>query len=202
MAFTNYSYQNQFVITFPQIVMEQVQAIQKIYSKELRNGDKILKNAIGEQIIEGEDTRYSFLQAVEMFGSLLYPYFIENASEDYKGISKEEFDNYCDLLDKELIEFLEDKDFQKLAKQVFFIEDNKSIADIIKEDEVKRNQLNLFFLNYKIKESRKIFRRLVQLFYDNDFLTTTGFSDSANVGGTEAYDESSDGSLEFSDIED
>jgi hypothetical protein len=183
-------------ITYQMIVMEQVQIIQKIYSKELRNGDKIFKNAIGEQTIEGEDTRYSFLQAVEFFGDLLTPYFIEG-TETYTGIKLPEFLAYSDLLDKELITMLEDEKFLKEIKKVFFLDKDEKIENKIKTDEKFRNQLNLFFLNYKIKEARRIFRRLVELFKEHDFLTTQGYVDQEDE--SMVYDEARDGDLRMVD---
>jgi hypothetical protein len=79
-------------LTYQQIVMKQITIIQKICSRELRDGEKTIKNLIGEQTIEGEDTRYTFLQSVELFGSLLSPYF-------GKSEVKEEFDEFCYLFD-------------------------------------------------------------------------------------------------------
>lgn len=193
------SYQNNyktFNMTFPQIVMQQVLIIQNIYSHELRDGDKILKNALGEQVIEGEDTRYSFLQAVEFFGSLLTPYFIEG-TDKYKGIRIGEFNAYCELLDKELVEILKDETFLKTVKKVFFLEDKIKVEDKVKNDEKFLNQLNLFFLNYKIKEGRRIFRRLVELFHEHDYLATQGYVDQASNYDT--YDDEVDGDLTMFD---
>jgi hypothetical protein len=184
------TYTGKFELTFPFIVLQQIQIIQRIYSMELRDKEKIFKNNIGEQVIEDEDTRYSFLQSVEMFGSLLYPYFISN--DNYKGIKKEEFEEYCDLLDKELVEIIDDDNFKKIAKNVFFIKKEESIYDKIKNDASFKSQLNAFFLNYKIKEARKVFRRLIGLFKEHDFLANKYYTDSADVDSSDVYDESKD----------
>jgi len=189
---SSYQYFGNQPVTYPQIVMQQIQVIQTIYSKELKDGDKILKNALGEQVIEGEDTRYSFLQSVEMFGALLEPYFIVGTKE-YKGIRMEEFDKFCELLDKELVEIISDEEFQKLIKKIFFLKDGEKINDKLKSDEHFRNQLNLFFLNYKIKEARRVFRRLIKLFEENDFLASSGYNDSADEDSSMVWDESKDG---------
>jgi len=182
------------LITFPQIVMEQIQIIQKIYSKELRDGDKILKNALGEQIIEGEDTRYSFLQAVETFGSLLFPYFITNIKDPFK--------KYCELLDKEIIEIIEEEEFSNAAIKVFMLDKNINLIEKIKADEKFRSQLNLFFLNYKIKHARHMFRKLIQLFKDNDFLSNEIYTDSEVDSSSMTYVDKGDDDLVFTDEDD
>jgi len=181
-------------LTYPQIVMNQVKIIQSIYSKELRDGEKILKNALGEQVIEAEDTRYSFLQSVEMFGNLLEPYFIEG-TEKYKGIRKEEFNTFCELLDKELVEILEVDDFVERARKIFFIDEDEDLMNKAKNDSAFKTQLNTYFLNYKIKEARRIFRRLIKLFEENDFLASQGYAD-AEEDSSMIYDESVDGPLD------
>jgi hypothetical protein len=183
------------VVTFPQIVMEQIKKLQEIYSKELRDGDKILKNVLGEQVIEGEDTRYSFLQAVECLGILLAPYFIAARNNE------ELFTAYSSLLDKELVEFLTDENFSSRAKLVFNIPKNVSLIEKAKQDDKFMNQLNLFFLNYKLQEGRKIFRMLVQLFKDHDFLSVETFTDSQLVNDSMSYIDEGDEKLKFPDEE-
>ena len=96
-------YYNESKITFQQLVMEQIKRIQDICAKELRDGEQILKNALGEQVIDAEDTRYSFLQSVELLGSMLRPWF-GNIMEDENGDDR--FDQFCDYYNVELIEKL------------------------------------------------------------------------------------------------
>ena len=187
-------------ITFPQIVMEQIKIIQTIYSKELRDGDRVLKNALGEQLIEGEDSRYSFLQSIELFGSLLTPYFIEG-SKTYTGIKYPEFEKYCELLDKELVEILQDDDFKKLITKVFYISPDENLIEKIKKDESFRTQLHIFFLNYKIKEARRVFRRLIQLLKEHDFLASQSYTDG-DFDSSNVYDEEKDGPLEWTEDDD
>ena len=166
------AYHNEIKITFPDLIINQIQIIQKICSKELRDWDKILKNALGEQVIEGDDTRYSFLQSVELLGSMLSPYF---------GKSEIKFSDYCTYCDTELIELLENKDFKTKLKEIFDIEDVKKIRD----NEVLQNQVNIFLLNDKIKEGRKIFRELIKIFKDNSFLGEETYGDNAAKGKEE-----------------
>ena len=46
-------YSQKETYSFPQTVFKQIQIIQEICKKELRDGDKIIKNLVGEQMIEG-----------------------------------------------------------------------------------------------------------------------------------------------------
>ena len=176
-----YSYDSK--TTFPDLVMEQIKIIQKICSKELRDGDKILKNALGEQIIEGDDTRYSFLQSVEVLGSMLSPYF---------GNSDIKFTEFCEYYDAELIEVLDDKNFIKKLDEIF-----GKTPDNVKSDETVRSQVNIYFLNDKIKEGRKMFRELIKIFKNNNFLGDKAYGDSgSNIGSLDAVDDSEEDILE------
>jgi len=163
------NYYDNSKITYPQLVMEQIKKIQEICAKELRDGNKIVKNLIGEQIIEGEDTRYSFLQSVEMFGSLLSPYFPKTESD--KVVTN--FQDFCDLYDMELNEALEDDEFLALVKKAFNVKNKEDI-----ETKKLTNEVNIYFLNMKIKEARKMFRELVKLFKDHDFLAEASYGDT------------------------
>lgn len=165
------AYTPDFILTFPQLVMKQIERIQDITSKELRNMDKTLKNALGEQVIESEDTRYSFLQAVETLGSMLSPYFGNMMKEE--GCDNL-FDDFCEYYDTELVELMNNEEFKKRVKDMF----DRELTEA-KDDEEFRNQVNLFLLNDKVKEGRKMFRKLVNVFKSNDFLREADYGDSA-----------------------
>ena len=167
-------YNNDNKLTYPDLVMEQIKIIQKICSRELRDGDKILKNAMGEQIIEGDDTRYSFLQSVEVLGSMLSPYF---------GSSNIGFEEFCDYYDAELVEVMGDKEFIKKIDEIF----GKKI-DEVKADEGLLSQVNIFFLNDKIKEGRKMFRKLIKVFKENNFLGDTAYGETGSGDAAESLD--------------
>lgn len=173
-------------ITFQQIVMKQLLVLQKILSKELRDGKKEIKNLLGTQTIEEEDTRFSYLQSAEFFGSLLSPYFGTDL--------KTSFDDFCNLLDIELIEAIRDAEFKILLEKAFGLKDiNKNL-----NDEKYMDQFNIYFLNYKIKEARKIVRALIKLFKDKDFLNNESYSEGSGESddGLEA-----DGDIEEGEIE-
>ena len=161
------AYSHEVKTTFPDLIIKQIEIIQKICSRELKDGDKILKNAMGEQLIEGDDSRHSYLQSIEVLGSMLSPYF---------GTSDIKFDAFCTYYDLELIEALEVGEFQKKMKDLFKVEDMKEI----KENTKLQTQANLFLLNDKIKEGRKVFRDLIKIFKSNAFLAEEFYGDSGN----------------------
>jgi hypothetical protein len=180
------NYADNSKITYPQLVMDQIKKLQEICSKELKDGNKIIKNLIGEQTIEGEDTRYSFIQSVEMFGSLLSNYFPEEKKGQENVVTH--FNDFCDLLDMELSEALEDEEFKGNVKKVFNLSNKQDIKKEIEENKLT-NEVNVYFLNLKVKEARKMFRELVKLFKDHDFLTEESYGDtggSSQDNGMEA----------------
>ena len=163
-------------VTFPSIVMKQIQIIQQISSKELRDGTRQIVTPIGEQIYENEDSRYSFLQAVECLGSLLTPYFDKDTKPAYEEFLK--------IYDMELIEALDEKEFLEDLKKRFNINVEK-IKEKIKMDSTLKNELLLIFLNEKCKLARQMFRQLIQCFKANDFLASESYNEGAGEDGTE-----------------
>ena len=155
-------------ITFQQIVMKQLIVLQKILSKELRDGKKEIKNLMGTQTIEEEDTRFSYLQSVEYFGSLLSPYF----ALEHKNL----YDDFCNLLDLETVEAMDDGEFQEEINKLF----NIQISKDKKVSEEMLGQINIYLLNYKIKEARKVVRALIKLFKDKDFLNNESYSEGSS----------------------
>lgn len=165
-------------VTYQQLVMRQIQKIQEIASKELRDGTKTVKNLIGEQEIDAEDTRYSYLQSIEMLGSMLSPYF--NSSD-----VKANFENFCLLYDMELLDALDDEDFSKELGLALNIKEK--IKETVIADEEYQVHANTYFLKEKIKVARRLFRELVNLFKENDFLASESYGE-----GKEGQDDSLD----------
>jgi len=158
-------------ITYQQLVMGQIKIIQNIASKELRDSTKTVKNLVGEQLIEAEDTRHSFLQSIEILGSLLSPYF----NDDTKV--KSSFNNYCELLYTELKGALEDKEFKESVEKLF---NKKNIMEIIQTDDDVRSKVNIYLLNFKIREGKEMFRILLKVFKDHEFLTESSYGEGSS----------------------
>jgi hypothetical protein len=164
-------YKNE-AVTFPSIVMKQIQIIQQITAKELRDGTRTIITPIGEQIYENEDSRYSFLQAVENFGSLLQPYFNEKTDTAFK--------NFLEVYDAELIEALKDEDFLEDLEDRFGIK-KQGLKERANSDGKLKTELLTIFLNEKCKSARKMFRQLVQCFKDNDYLGSESFNEGTGI---------------------
>lgn len=162
-------------LTYPQLIMKQIERIQNICSKELRDATNIIKTPIGEQVYDNEDTRYSFLQSVELLGSLLNPYFNKNKAKNVDV--QEEFEKFVNFYDMELIEALNNQEFTKSIKDRFDL-----VIDIKKIDSKTKQELLTYLLTEKCKYGRKIFRILIQCFKDNDFLANESFTDSSSSG--------------------
>ena len=191
-------YNSQQPVTYPQLIIKQIEIIQSICSKELNDGEKVTKNLIGEQTIHGEDTRHSFLQSVELLGSLLSPWF---PKEDEKNENIAfQFNYFCEVYDMELSEALQDEDFKKLVCDSFNIKDTNKIISQIKDNKLD-TEINAFFLNIKIKEGRKIFRALVKLFKDHDFLKEESFGDSGEDNGMTANDDEDESDIDGEFVE-
>lgn len=191
-------YNSQQPVTYPQLIIKQIEIIQSICSKELNDGEKVTKNLIGEQTIHGEDTRHSFLQSVELLGSLLSPWFPKE-DEKTENITSQ-FNYFCEVYDMELSEALQDEDFKKLVCDSFNIKDTNKIITQIKDNKLD-TEINAFFLNIKIKEGRKIFRSLVKLFKDHDFLKEESFGDSGEDNGMTANDDEDESDIDGEFVE-
>lgn len=191
-------YNSQQPVTYPQLIIKQIEIIQGICSKELNDGEKVTKNLIGEQTIHGEDTRHSFLQSVELLGSLLSPWFPKE-DEKTENITSQ-FNYFCEVYDMELSEALQDEDFKKLVCDSFNIKDTNKIITQIKDNKLD-TEINAFFLNIKIKEGRKIFRSLVKLFKHHDFLKEESFGDSGEDNGMTANDDEDESDIDGEFVE-
>lgn len=80
----NKNYGNSDVLSIGQIILGHLNKILDISSHELRSSERILILDNQKQIVETEDTRLSFIQAVESFAYTLLPYFDKSARAKYK----------------------------------------------------------------------------------------------------------------------
>jgi len=75
-------------IEFRQIVLQHIQKILEISSRELRDRSRIIQHERYAEGVEEEDTRYSYIQAIENFAYILLPYFDKEMKEIYKKCIK------------------------------------------------------------------------------------------------------------------
>lgn len=70
-------------LEFRQIVLGHIKKILEISSSELRDKTTIRNHGNFSETIEQEDTRYSYIQAIENLAYVLMPYFDEHMREVY-----------------------------------------------------------------------------------------------------------------------
>ena len=82
MAYSNYKTDS---LEFPQIILGHIKKVLELSSSELRVAERIIVLPNSREIVEEEDTRKSFCQAVEMLSYSLIPYFDEKMQSYYNG---------------------------------------------------------------------------------------------------------------------
>lgn len=102
-------------LEFRQIVLKHIQKILEISSKELRNMTYTTNHGNYSTTTEQEDTRHSYIQAIENLAYILIPYFdkkmtgvydecidvINGLNYDVCEYCKDEYDRICKALNKE-----------------------------------------------------------------------------------------------------
>ena len=75
-------------ITFRELVLEHLRRIMKISSREFTKTDYIKNYGNYVEHIKGTDNGLNYIQSVEAFASLLYPYFDKSMKEKYETLMK------------------------------------------------------------------------------------------------------------------
>jgi hypothetical protein len=158
--------------SFRDIVLKAVEKVYEILSKELRLYKKIVpfSNHRSDLVIEEEDTRESFVQAVQGLALILKPYFDDEMEKVYDG-----FDDLCDMYYFEFYNTYKDyiKETIKLRDELFTSEEKDIDSALIESMRIK----------FKIKSAKVVFRELNKLLKRQDYLK------SAIYGDTESDDE-------------
>lgn len=137
-------------IEHSQIIMGHVKKILDIASHELRSSERILMVEGNKQIVETEDTRISFCQAVEMLAYSCRPYFDDKMSDFYK-----ENIDYLQGFGWEIME--------KLPKE-------RLKAELEKLEGDKKQDL---LIAWQVRVAKKLFIELTDLLKRQDFLKGT-----------------------------
>lgn len=154
-------------ITFRDVVLGAEQKVLEILSKELRLSKKIIPMGEhrSELVIEEEDTRESFIQAVQGMGLILKPYFDEQMEKAYG-----DFDELVDLFY-----------FEFYIKHKEFVENTfKIMGDNFETEEKKVTQktVEAIFQRYSIRKAKLIFRELNLLLKRQDYLKNAIYGDT------------------------
>jgi hypothetical protein len=153
--------------SFRDIVLKAVEKVYEILSKELRLCKKIIPmNANRSDIVvEEEDTRESFVQAVQGLALILKPYFDEEMEEVYEG-----FDELCDMYYFEFYNNYKDyiNETLKLGEDFFTSDDKK----------IDKKLLEGMRIKFKIKSAKMVFSELNKLLKRQDYLKNAIYGDN------------------------
>ena len=141
-------------LDFQQIVLSHIKRILDLSTHELRSGTQVVNSGTAIQTTFQEDTRYSYIQAIENLAYVLIPYFDKEVKEIYtpcikimngfgyevKGSLKEVYDKVC--------------------------------KDTGKEDLGKA-----FILEMRLKYAKKLFIGLNELLHRNNYLKSSVFGE-------------------------
>lgn len=170
---------------FNDIVFNAEQKILDILSRELRLYKRVIP--MGEHrseiVLEEEDTRESFVQAVQGLALILKPYFDKQINNVYG-----DFDDVCDISD---YEFLEKKyDYLRYIinmeiKTIKLAKENKIVKlnDITEEEinnrlsGITRDDIKNYLIKYKVKRAKQIFRELNLLLKRVDYLKSAVYGE-------------------------
>lgn len=144
-------------IEFREIVLSHLKRILELSSHELRDASRTVFKPNMEQFVEQEDTRLSYVQAVENLGYVLIPYFDSKIGEKYKKYMR-------------VIGAL---DFQVKIRL-------KKTYDKITEEVGTPPNPKFFAVEMKLRYSKRLFKELNLLLKRNDYLQQSIFGEDGN----------------------
>lgn len=153
-------------LEFRQIVLVHIKRILDISSHELRDTTITKTFANHSETIEHEDTRFSYIQAVENLAYILVPYFDKKIKTIY----------YIS------IKIINDYGFK--IKEKF----NKELEELKKE----YNQAQIpdyFVVEMRLRYAKKLFRELNLLLKRNDYLKSQVYGEGDELGEEEESSE-------------
>ena len=141
-------------LEFRQIVLRHIQKILEISSKELRDTTYTTIHGNYTTTIEQEDTRYSYIQAIENLAYVLMPYFDDEMREIYS----------------ECIEII--NSFEYELKRIL-----KKTYERIKKETQREDLGTSFTIKMKLKYAKKLFIALNMLLKRNDYLKSAVYGE-------------------------
>lgn len=162
----NSGYQKE--IEFREIVLSHIRRILELSSHELRNATRTIMYSNTTQVEEAEDTRLSYVQAIENLSYVLMPYFDSAMQKVYA----------------ECIPILTGFDFD-ICKNLN--QEYKRISAEIGKENIQK----LFALEMKLRYSKKMFYELNLLLKRNDYLQQSVYGEG--VGDEVVIDDEGEG---------
>ena len=142
-------------LDFKQIVLSHLKKILEISSSEMRDKTIIRNHGNYTETMENEDTRLSYIQAIENLSYILLPYFDEETEKIYE----------------ESVEVLNLFSYQIVNK---FKEEYDKINEELGEGSVKNKY---WALEIKIRYAKKLFIALNLLLKRNDYLKSAVYGE-------------------------
>jgi len=145
-------------IEFREVVLQHIKRILEIATHELKDNSKqLIRSNYNETIIE-EDTRVSYIQAIENLSYILLPYFDTETQQVYDNSIK-------------IITCFE-LDVKKILKKTY----NKICASVNTESlDTKKEEI--FIIRMRLKYAKKLFIALNTLLHKNDYLKVSVFGE-------------------------
>jgi hypothetical protein len=158
-------------LEFRQIVLKHIQKILEISSKELRDMTYTTNHGNYSTTTEQEDTRHSYIQAIENLAYILIPYFDKQMQKVY-----DECIEVISGFDYEVCEYCKDE-YDRICKELN-----------------KENLGARFVMEMKLRYAKKMFVALNLLLKRNDYLKSAVYGEDKDelVSG----DEDSEGGVE------
>ena len=149
-----YKNNNSDQLEIGQIILTHLKKILDLSSHELRSSERILLLADQKQIIESEDTRVSYIQAIENLSYVLIPYFDKKMQEvfDDKII-------YLNGFGFEIQKKIDDKEFKERLSE--------------KQGDEKRDLI----IMWQIRQAKKMFIELNFLLRRINYLKSAVFGE-------------------------
>jgi len=146
---------NQDKLEFRQIVLKHIQTILEISSKELRNKTYTTNHGNYNTTTEQEDTRLSYMQAIENLAYILIPYFDDKIKDIYEECIK-----VINGLDYEVCDLCKNE-YERICK------------------ELNRESLGKgFVIEMQLRHAKKLFVALNLLLNRNDYLKSAVFGEA------------------------
>ena len=158
---TTNSYTNE-KIEFRQIVLGHIKRILELSSHELRDSTRYITHVNHSDKIEQEDTRFSYIQAIENLAYILIPYFDDEMLQVYERCVR--------IINA----------FGYEVKRIL-----KKTYEKIKEDTGKDDLGNAFVLEMKLRYTKKLFIALNMLLKRNDYLKSAVYGEDKDELGVE-----------------
>ena len=142
------------------ILLSFYQKVQELSLHELKPTEKVIIFSQDKQIIEQEDTRIAFIQAVEILLFSAEPYFDKVMQEIYKKKI-----NVLGGLAYEIEELIDDKRFKETY------------------DKAKEEQQNYLITFYQLRTAKLLFKELTMCLKRQDFIKGVAYDEGDELEG-------------------